>query len=305
MIVKECDSHLLAEDLPYPSSTANKYTRGKLIIVGGSKEYPGAVCLAAHAAMRMGAGYVDCHCAPATVPLVQQSMASLVARPWEISAVSEAVGTLPSEHHPCACLMGSGMHDEGFQRSLVSEVLRECSHPLVIDGGALRMVADASLIEAVRARTSRGAATILTPHGGEADALARAMGIVTPAAGASDDAQASFAVALANGCQAHVLLKGPVSFIASPSQSSQEETVVYRMGQGSSALAKAGTGDVLAGMVGALLCQRCAPGVSCALAAVLHAEAARFAVRGLGIISVCAEDVISHIPHAIEALKRG
>lgn len=122
--------------LPLPAADANKYTRGKLTVIGGSARYPGSACLAGAAAFRTGAGYVECLCAPETVPLIQGYMASLVARPWDAEAVRASLGAPVDEHHPQACLIGCGMEDDGaHQRALVEEALTTCAIPLILDGG--------------------------------------------------------------------------------------------------------------------------------------------------------------------------
>ncbi len=295
--------------LPIPTADANKYTRGKLTVIGGSARYPGSACLAGAAAFRTGAGYVECLCAPETVPLIQGYMASLVARPWDAEAVRASLDAPVDEHHPQACLIGCGMEDDGaHQRALVEEALTTCTVPLILDGGALRVVGQASLQALLQERALSGRPTAMTPHGGEAAALARSVGISAPDEGAPLESLAAFAYQIAAAFRCTVLLKGPQSFIAtaaadSPSEgSSSEEPTVFLMDRGSAALAKAGTGDVLAGMVGALMAQGQKSGISCVLASVLHAEAARSMVREMGAVSVCAEDVLGAIPDALSML---
>ena len=160
------------------------------------------------------------------------------------------------------------------------ETVRGWEAPLLIDGGALGLLANATGLRLARERAAAGRSTLLTPHGGEAarlaqgarealgeaeDAAARgtrsplaeAAGALSPASrstlAAADPAPAALACALAEAYGAVVALKGPVTFIASP------DGTVEVMDRGTSALAKAGTGDVLAGIVGALLAQGLSP----------------------------------------------
>ncbi len=169
-----------------------------------------------------------------------------------------------------------------------------------------------------------GRSTLLTPHGGEAtrlaqgarealeeadDAAARgtrsplaeAAAALSPASRATlaeaDPAPAALACALVEAYGAVVALKGPVTFIASP------DGTVEVMDRGTSALAKAGTGDVLAGIVGALLAQGLSPRDAAALGCALHAEAARAAAAALTDICVAAEDLITYLPDAIRAIE--
>ena len=92
-------------------------------------------------------------------------------------------------------------------------------------------------------------------------------------------------------------LKGPVTFIACPDGTAEV------MDRGTSALAKAGTGDVLAGMIGALLAQGLDPRDAAALGCALHAEAGRTAAAALTDICVAAEDLITYLPDAIRAIE--
>lgn len=290
MQLEHYNAKLLKQALPYPAQDANKYSRGKLTLIAGSSQYPGAACLASAAAMRSGAGYVECCCAPETVPVVQSFMPSVVAQPWNL------VCNQPDNTQ--ATLIGCGMYASDIhQQDLLSSAISHCKHPLVIDGGALRILADLNLTKELERRFAAGFSTILTPHGGEAAALASATNLTIPRAGATLDDQASFAQCLANAWHSTVLLKGPVSLIATAKV--QGNPSVYIMDSGTPALAKAGTGDVLAGIVGALLAQGVDPQTACVLGATVHAHAARVAARTLGIISVCAEDVLASIPQGI------
>lgn len=298
MQIKRFDAEALLSAIPYPARDANKYTRGKLTVIGGSDAFPGAACLASKAGLVAGAGYVLCACAPQTVPLVQSFAPSLVVRSWEgVDAASLGLSHM-DERHPQACLIGSGMaHDDAIQDELVGCLIEGCACPLVIDGGAIRAVAGRGWQDATRQRANAGCITVMTPHGGEAAALGRAAGVPLPPEDGSDEDAAAFAQRLADAYGAHILLKGPVSFIAGP-----QGDVVYQMDQGTPALAKAGTGDVLAGVTGALLAQAVPAPPACALAATVHAEAGRAAARDHGMISVTAEDVLEHLPQAFCAL---
>lgn len=289
----------LVELLPHPAPEANKYTRGTLAFIGGSAAYPGAALLACAAAQRIGAGYVLAHCAPETVPLLRAQRPSLVVRSWD---EIEPSAVRSHEGHPAACLIGCGMDGaDDAQRGIVLDALSACELPCVLDGGALAAVAsDAGqrlCIEHARA----GSSIILTPHGGEAAVLAAHAGIAPVPAGAPIAQQAAFACALSEAYAATVLLKGPASIISNASDASRPD-VPYLMDEGTPALAKAGTGDVLAGMVGALLAQGLDASDAAVLAATLHARAGRAAAARLGDISVCAEDVLEAIPRAIRFL---
>ncbi|WP_288070708.1 NAD(P)H-hydrate dehydratase [Adlercreutzia caecimuris] len=283
------DNAALAALAPWPDPQANKYTRGKLSLVAGAAAYPGAACLAGAAAERAGAGYTEVFCAGESLLAVRSFRPSLVARDWR-------------EWHPArqearradrtgACVIGCGFDGSEGQRELVAETVRAATGPVLIDGGAIGLMADKAGQRLVRERAERGVGPlVLTPHGGEAARLARGAELEGALGGPE------LACALARAYRALIVLKGPITFIA------DAEGIVETMGRGTAALAKAGTGDVLAGIIGALLAQGLAPRDAAALGCALHAEAGRAAAQELTEICVSAEDVIAALPQAVRAI---
>lgn len=282
------DGAALAKLVPVLDEAANKYTRGKLRLFAGTAAYPGAACLAAVASQRAGAGYTEVFTDPPIVPLVQAHRASLVVRPFD---AWDRAAEQPSEaRHPHAYAAGSGFDpaDEDALR-MVGLVLDAAQAPVLVDGGGLQALVDGRMREACLRRGQAGFATILTPHGGEAARLAGPLGIAVedPSALATDLAQAYAAV---------VVLKGPDTFISDGGN-------LYLMDEGGPMLAKAGTGDVLAGIIGGLLAQGVQPFGACVLGTVLHARAANVAAEQLDELSVCAEDVITCLPETLRAVR--
>lgn len=283
------DNAALAALAPWPDPQANKYTRGKLSLVAGAAAYPGAACLAGAAAERAGAGYTEVFCAGESLLAVRSFRPSLVARDWR-------------EWHPArqearradrtgACVIGCGFDGDARQRELVAETVRAATGPVLIDGGAIGLMADKAGQRLARERAERGVGPlVLTPHGGEAARLARGAKLEGALGGPE------LACALARAYRALIVLKGPITFIA------DAQGIVETMDRGTAALAKAGTGDVLAGIIGALLAQGLAPRDAAALGCALHAEAGRAAAQELTEICVSAEDVIAALPQAVRAI---
>ncbi len=284
--VEEYSADELTALLPLPAEDANKYTRGTLWAVVGSARYPGAACLASLAGQRTGAGYTRVVTAPEAVGLVRSCSPSLVTMPFEELRASD----LPAERsgHPSACLVGCGFDasDDAAAR-LTNLVLKYAQVPVLVDGGALSTLASAKGRRLLRRRFIRGWETVVTPHAGEAARLAEPFGLPV-----DDPARLARLIALAYGAVA--VVKGPQTFV------SDGERIV-RMSEGTPALAKAGTGDVLAGMVGALLAQGLDPLDAAVLGATLHARAGRAAESRFTAISLVAEDVIDAIPEAIRS----
>ena len=300
------DVEALAALVPLPAQDANKYSRGKLVLVAGSAEYPGAACLAAAAAARLGAGYVETFCAPQARCVLQGRQPSAVARSWEgfdAAAVNEA-----GRHHPLAVVAGPGTSGAaGRERELVLQVLRQVQAPVLVDGGALAVLATAAGRAVVRERAEAGWPLVATPHGGEAARLARGARVT-----GLEGAALAEVLADAYGCT--VVLKGPRTFVAQqgspvavvwcgqPGMAEGARGDVRAVAAGTPALAKAGTGDVLAGAIGALLAQGLAPRDAAMLGASLHGMAGRVAAERLGVVSVMAEDVVEALPVALREL---
>ena len=289
--VEELKLEQLQALVPHPAVDANKYTRGMLNVVAGSAAYPGAACLAAHAAQRTGAGYVRVWCAQEAVPVVQAYRPSLVVAAWGGLRVGDWPATL--QEKPCACVLGPGFQPEdSAQAQTALRVLRAAQMPVLMDGGALSALASGEGRLIAHERAEKGLPLLITPHGGEAARLANAARLQSFA----EAAPAQLALALARAYRCVVLLKGPDSFVSDGER-------VFSMRQGASALAKAGTGDVLAGMVGALLAQGLSALDAASLGACLHAEAGNVAAQKLTDIAVAPEDLIEYLPSVFRMLS--
>jgi len=240
----------VAEWLPDRPPAAHKWNSAVRIVAGGPG-MTGAAHLAAGAAMRAGAGYVQL----ATPGVVggQAGPTEVVGLPmaatgWQRTALDGL------DRFRCLLVgpgLGHGHHDE------LSELV-STSLPLVVDGDAL-------VPEVLASLGSRRAATVITPHDGEWSRLGGSE--------SSDRITATSEFAAAH--RLTVLRKGPTSIIAEPGGE------VLIVANGGPELATAGTGDVLAGVVAALLARAMTPIRAAAAAAHVHALAARMAGPGL------------------------
>ena len=270
--------------IPWPAPDAHKYSRGKLTLIAGSARYPGAAVLAARASQRMGAGYTEVITDERVLDAVRASSPSLVARGFGEWDASELQATRPGK--PCAICIGPGfVPDDEEGARLVRRVLKHACCPVLVDGGALPALGSKKALARLASRTEAGYATVVTPHAGEAARLAAAVGL-------GDGQPEALAAALARSLHAVVALKGPDTCLS-------DGVRTATMTEGTPALAKAGTGDVLAGMIAALLAQGVDAFDATLTGAVLHARAGRIAAERLTDISVCAEDVLEAIPEAI------
>lgn len=278
---------LLRDALPVPPADSHKYSRGVLKVIAGSKRYPGAACLAARAGQLMGAGYTQLISCKIARCLAMQAYPSLVTRSVKgFDAVELAVQDKPRKQAVC---IGPGFEpSDKRSRALVVNVLTQATCPVLVDGGGLTALGSGQGKRALKRRLKKGLATVLTPHVGEGKRLCESFGIE-----ATDPAQMALDLSLATG--AVVIMKDPVTYVS-------EGVRVIPMLEGTAALSKAGTGDVLAGMISALLAQGANPVEAGVLGATLHARAGVEASHALGVISVTPEDVLAYLPVAIQSL---
>lgn len=288
--------------VPYPDKFADKYTRGKLIIVGGSAKYPGSIVMESRAAYRIGAGYVEVICAPETLPTIHACNPEAVAGAWDgFDAKACRLDAAYDARRPIACLVGSGMVGEAeVERSIVCDLLLNCRCPLVVDGGAFNVLASSDGQRCVSKRKERGLPLVVTPHFGEAARLCSAFGLSFPkdCTERTNKLNAQIAARIADHYGATVVLKGPDAYIAGKGDSK-----VWRMSHGSAALAKAGTGDVLAGIVGGLVAQGLSLIDAASLGTWIHAECGNIAAKKHSQVSVCATDLPDCIGQAIRNIS--
>ena len=268
--VREWSRDDTARLLRVPGPDDDKYSRGVVAVRTGSSAYPGAAVLSVEAAWRAGAGYVRY--------LGSASDAVLARRPETVAA--QDIGRL----RPDAWVIGSGT-DAAERTAEETEALRTVLRgavPVVVDAGALDLAPGAA------------APLVVTPHAGEFRRLRERLRLTPDGSGdrAADAAQTAEALG------ATVLLKGSRTLVASP------DGAVIALPQTTGWLSTAGSGDVLAGVLGALLAANAgaSPADAAAAGAWLHGHAARLAagvVNGRAGHPIVALDVAEALPRAV------
>ena len=245
----------------------HKGTFGTLAIVGGTDGMAGAPILAGRAALKTGAGKVLVGIATSTRPAVDWDAPELMLRSADAALASGAD----------VLVVGPGLGLGPDARTFVERAAR-MNVPIVLDADALNLVArDAALRATVR---GRAAPTLITPHPGEAARLLA----VDNARIAADRLAAAHA--LAQDLRASCVLKGAGSVLAYPDGSFDINA------SGGPALATAGSGDVLAGMLGALLAQGLEPHDALRIGVCLHGAAAdRLVSGGTGPVGLVASEL--------------
>lgn len=270
------DPHALAPLLPRRGRDAHKGTAGRVFVLGGLPRYPGAPALAALGAFRTGSGLVT---------IVTQPGAGLQA-PTEATRRDVAAwtpGELEFLREEAADAVCAGMGMGPVEPDLLGFLL-SLEVPLVLDADALRPALE-GLMPSAKARV------VLTPHPGEAGRL------LGSDAGAVVKDPLGAAASLASRYRATVVLKGGPTVVAAPGALPWVNTT------GNPGMASGGTGDVLSGVVAALLGQRLAPEDAARLGVYLHGRAGDLAAetRGYGLV---ASDLADHLPEAWLELER-
>ncbi|WP_405144599.1 NAD(P)H-hydrate dehydratase [Sphaerisporangium sp. NBC_01403] len=272
----------VADRLPRPDPESNKYRRGVVGIVAGSDRFTGAAVLAVGGAVRAGAGLVRFASAAEAVQQVRAKWPEAVTKIVTPEEGMSEVGRVQ------AWVVGPGMGTDDGALALARSVL-DSDVPALVDADGLTLATrDRSLLR-------RSAPTLITPHTGELGRLLE----VSPEE--IEARRLHYARRAAEELGVTVLLKGSTTLVAE-----QGRPVRVNL-TGTPWLATGGTGDVLAGIAGALL----AAGLGCydagSCAAYVHGLAARAAAGGPegGEAPIAALDVALELPGAIRALTAG
>lgn len=269
--------------LPRREADSHKRSRGSVAILGGSAGMSGAVILAARGAMRAGAGYVTAGVTEAVQPLVAGGLAEAVT---SALTVDDTLGPQaldefkPVLERATALAIGPGLGGGDGQRDLVLSSLRAVQLPVVLDADGLNVLAGHTNV-----LSDRESSTVITPHPVE---LARLLEVDLGEV-QNDRVKAVRAAARRFGCV--VVLKGFRTLIAAGDRLVVNPT-------GGTALATAGTGDVLTGVIATFLAQGLAPFDAAVVGTYVHGLAGDIS----GDEGVLAGDVAESIASALELL---
>ncbi len=268
--------------LPDRAKDAHKGNFGKVLLICGSRGYTGAAYLAAMGALRSGAGLVFLGVPENiyTIEAVKLNEAIVFPLPDEgrrlsVMAISEILERLPAMD---AVLVGPGLGQSEGVRQVVKAVLQNAACPVVVDADGINVIAGHKDI--LRGRTNP---TILTPHMGE---FSRMGGDVT-----ADRQAAAEAMAKDLGCI--LLLKGHQTVIT-------DGSTTYINPTGNPGMAVGGSGDVLAGVITALLGQGIDPLKAAACGAWLHGAAGDLCAEELGQYGMLPSDMLNVLPRLMK-----
>jgi hydroxyethylthiazole kinase-like uncharacterized protein yjeF len=286
-----------------PPRDGDKEERGRILVIGGSREMPGACILAAIAALRAGAGKLCVATGLSVAPLVAQAIpeARVIGLPE-----SEAGGLLTGDLERLpqtvdAVLIGPGMQDEKAAMAFVAAVLpRFATARIVLDATAMSVVMhDPVARRKYRDRPPRrpdessfrfASPVLLTPHAGELAHLT-----ADSKESICDDPE-SAAIAAAGRWNATVALKGAMTLVATPGSK------MWRHTGGSIGLAISGSGDVLAGIIAGLAARGASLEQASVWGVALHALAGVSLEQRMGPLGFLAREISAEVPRLMREL---
>ena len=257
---------------PVRALDSYKNSHGHVLLIGGNRGMPGAIRLAAEAALRSGAGLVSVATHPDNVATVIQGRYELM-----VHGVSNTASLEPLLAKATVVVLGPGLGQDSWSQALFTQVL-ESDLPMVIDADGLNLLAE---------HTARKTNWVLTPHLGEAKRL-----IANTEDAIDEQNRFQLAAAISAQYNAVSVLKGPGSLICQQSRVNINRS-------GCAAMASAGMGDVLSGIIGSLMAQGMEPFAATNLAVYIHGLAAELAARA-GEKGLLAGDLFEHIRGILE-----
>lgn len=288
--VQLIDDEMAAGIIPKRSNDSNKGDYGKILLITGSKGMTGSGCLSAEAALRTGAGLVYLAVPTTLADIYDLAVTEAVVSPLEDDG-SGHFSPLAAESIPQmlkgknAAAIGPGLSLKQGARKIVKTVLESSEIPLVLDADALNAVSgDLSMLKALKAPA------VITPHPGE---MSRLMGKTIKEV-QSDRIAA--AVEFSEKWGVVTVLKGFRTVVAFP------DGRVFINPTGNSGMATGGAGDVLTGIIAALMGQGADPGFSAVAGVYIHGLAGDCASEEKGEHGLIASDIIEKIPHIIKRL---
>lgn len=275
--------------LPRRGADSTKFTSGQVVVAGASRGLTGSVVLSASAAIRAGAGYATVAVPAELEQIFEVKLTEVMSRgcasadgAFAADATEEILATCEKA---AALVLGPGIGRSDAALGVAREVASGAEVPLVLDADGLNAHA-----EALDSLASRSDPTVITPHAGE---LGRLLGKDSDEIGAHRLTSAREAAELGS-CV--VVLKGDDTIVAAPGGPVAVSAVE------APALATAGTGDVLAGTIGALLARGMDPFEAACAGVWVNTNAGRIAAERIGVAeSVIASDVIEALPGGLGA----
>lgn len=274
----------------WPVST-HKGSRGKILIIAGSRNYIGAPLLAAQAALKSGAGLVELAVPESLYGSLSKRVTEVILHPMPETknrsfALSSLENILKLAETKDAVLLGPGMSQDKETTKLINILIKKINKPLVIDADGLN-----ALSENISVLRKRKHTTLLTPHPGEMSRLLKTT---------SQNVQANRLTLSHNFAikyHIYLVLKGAYSIISLPNGEQ------FINPTGNPGMAQAGMGDVLAGMAVSFLGQKLSPADALKLACFLHGKTGDLLAKKKGTAGFTAKEISNSIYLTIQQIR--
>ncbi|NLJ25719.1 MAG: NAD(P)H-hydrate dehydratase [Firmicutes bacterium] len=288
------EAPLVKRFLPERPPSGHKGTFGHVLILAGSVGMTGAATLAAKSALRSGAGLVSLGIPTSLNDILEVKLTEAMTIPLpETQNRSLSIEALPMiqarVRHMDALILGPGLSQDPSTGQLVETLLQDVSCPVVLDADGLNLVARLGVLEK---RTNASCPLVITPHPGE---MARLLGC------SIQEVEADRVAAAQNAAELYrctVVLKGAGTIVAAPEGDFWINTT------GNVGMATGGTGDVLSGIIGALLAAGAPLEKAAGIGVYIHGLAGDLALQARDEISLIAGDLIEALPQAWQAIKQ-
>ena len=267
--------------LPKRSENSNKGTFGKVLNISGSEYMTGAGFLSSVSALKVGAGYVELASCERALNVVATLAPEVVLAP--LSKIPELIS------NATVLLIGCGLSTSDTAKQIVKTVL-PAQIPTVVDADGLNILAESPEI-LHSAKNDKIKNLIFTPHPKEASRLLNCE---------LEDVLNDMENSAKKICEKYNCITGLKSHNTSVSDGNK----IYNNTTGNSALAKAGSGDVLAGIIAGLLAQKMTPFDASCLGVYIHGLAGDLAKNDLTAYGVLASDTVRYIPNALKKLTK-
>lgn len=275
---------------PSRKAASNKGDFGKIFILAGSRDFPGAPYLASMAALRAGAGLITLGVSEYLYPIMAYKLTEVMVRQFRglnngaLGRQAES-GILSFLKTQDVLAIGPGLGTHSETRGLVRRVVLSWTGPKVIDADGLNALeGNSSILKKL------GSKTIITPHPGEASRL------FNEAVPADDERRKKFAIDKAAKYGVVVVLKGHHTVVAARGREA------YVNKTGNPGLATGGSGDVLTGIIAAFLGRGLEPFRAAQCAVFIHGFAADLAVKKFGEESLAPTDILDFLPEAFKKI---
>ncbi|MGE5195899.1 MAG: NAD(P)H-hydrate dehydratase, partial [Anaerolineae bacterium] len=270
------DSATLSNLLPPLKRNRHKYQAGYTLAFAGSVEMPGAAILSTSAAMRSGCGILRLFHPVDAASALSFSSVEVIKEGWDLKHLARI---LEESRRASSLLMGPGMGRGPLVQKALKKLLSTLSLPCILDADALYFLSE-------HPDTILPEKTVLTPHHQEMRRLLPQKDVTRETCQAFVDEK-----------KVTLVLKGAPTWIFCPSE------LPLIIPRGDPGMATAGTGDVLAGMIAALLAQKLGSKEAAALAVFLHALAGEIAASEKTSYCLVASDLLDYLPRAFSHLK--